>query len=81
MSDVAIVYHQPDKTWPGMLMPDKTGAGWEAVSALLDELLDLDEGPRALRLAQIRSQNATLGDHIAGLLSHCLLYTSDAADE
>jgi len=70
MSDVAIVYDLPDKTWPGMLMPDKTGAGWEAVSALLDELLDLDEGPRAVRLAQIRSQNATLGDHIAGLLSH-----------
>jgi eukaryotic-like serine/threonine-protein kinase len=51
-------------------MSQKTGAGWEAVSALLDELLDLDEGPRALRLAEVRSQNAALGDHIAGLLSH-----------
>jgi serine/threonine-protein kinase len=51
-------------------MSQKTDAGWEAVSALLDELLDLDEGPRAVRLAEIRSQNATLGDHIAGLLSH-----------
>jgi serine/threonine-protein kinase len=51
-------------------MAEKTGADWAAVSALLDELLDLDEGPRAIRLAEIRSQNATLGDHIAGLLSH-----------
>jgi eukaryotic-like serine/threonine-protein kinase len=51
-------------------MSDRTGAGWEAVSALLDELLDLAEGPRAVRLAEIRSQNAALGDHIAGLLSH-----------
>ncbi|HKQ12911.1 MAG TPA: serine/threonine-protein kinase [Steroidobacteraceae bacterium] len=51
-------------------MSDKTGAGWEAVSALLDELLDLDERPRAVRLAEIRSRNAALGDHIAGLLSH-----------
>jgi len=70
MSQVAIGYHPSRKTWPGVLMPDKTGAGWEAVSALLDELLDLDEGPRAVRLAEIRAHDASLGDHIAGLLSH-----------
>src|SRR5688572_1032042 len=51
-------------------MPEMTGAGWEAVSALLDELLDLDEGPRAVRLAEIRAHDASLGDHVAGLLAH-----------
>ena len=51
-------------------MPEMTGAGWEAVSALLDELLDLDPAGRTARLAEIRAQNPALGDHVAGLLAH-----------
>ena len=46
-----------------------TGAGWEAVSALLDELLDLDDAQRAARLAQVRIQDPALCDHVAGLLA------------
>jgi eukaryotic-like serine/threonine-protein kinase len=51
-------------------MPEMTGAGWEAVSALLDELLDLDPAGRTARLAEIRAQNPALSDHVAGLLAH-----------
>ena len=51
-------------------MPEMTGAGWEAVSALLDELLDLDPAQRTARLAEIRAQNPALSDHVAGLLAH-----------
>jgi eukaryotic-like serine/threonine-protein kinase len=51
-------------------MPEITGAGWEAVSALLDELLDLDEAQRAVRLAEIRAHNPALSDHVAQLLTH-----------
>ena len=51
-------------------MPEITGAGWEAVSALLDELLDLDEAQRHIRLAELRLQNPVLGDHVAELLKH-----------
>lgn len=47
-----------------------TGAGWEAVSALLDELLDLDPARRSARLAEIRAQNPALGEHVAGLMEH-----------
>ncbi|HKU17398.1 MAG TPA: serine/threonine-protein kinase [Steroidobacteraceae bacterium] len=46
-----------------------TGAGWEAVSALLDELLDLDDAQRAARLAQVRLRDPALGDKVAGLLA------------
>jgi serine/threonine protein kinase len=51
-------------------MPEITGAGWEAVSALLDELLDLDDLQRSIRLAELRLQNPALGDHVAELLKH-----------
>jgi serine/threonine-protein kinase len=51
-------------------MPEMTGAGWEAVSALLDELLDLDPAQRSARLAEIRTHNPALSDHVAGLLAH-----------
>jgi tetratricopeptide (TPR) repeat protein/RIO-like serine/threonine protein kinase len=51
-------------------MPEITGAGWEAVSALLDELLDLDEVQRSIRLAELRLQNPALADHVADLLKH-----------
>jgi tetratricopeptide (TPR) repeat protein len=51
-------------------MPEMTGAGWEAVSALLDELLDLDPAGRTARLAEIRAQNPALSEHVAGLLAH-----------
>jgi eukaryotic-like serine/threonine-protein kinase len=46
-----------------------TGAGWEAVSALLDELLDLDDAQRAARLAQVRIHNPALCDQVAELLA------------
>ncbi len=51
-------------------MSEMTGAGWEAVSALLDELLDLDPARRAARLAEVRERNPALSDHVAGLLAH-----------
>jgi eukaryotic-like serine/threonine-protein kinase len=50
-------------------VPDINGANWEAVSALLDELLDLDDAQRAARLAQLRMQNPALGDELAELLA------------
>ena len=50
-------------------MPEINGANWEAVSALLDELLDLDDAQRSARLAQLRMQNPALSDEVAELLA------------
>jgi Serine/threonine protein kinase len=50
-------------------MPETNGASWETLSALLDELLDLDDARRAARLAQLRLQNPALGDEVAELLA------------
>ena len=49
--------------------PGLNGANWEAVSALLDELLELDDAQRAARLAQLRMQNPALSDEVAELLA------------
>jgi serine/threonine protein kinase len=49
---------------------------WQAVSPLLDELLDADETRRTERLAQIRSADRALGDEIATLLArHAVVET------
>jgi hypothetical protein len=50
-------------------VPETNGASWEAVSALLDELLDLDDAQRAVRLAQLRVQDPALSDQVAELLA------------
>ena len=42
---------------------------WEALSPLLDELLDLPEAQRAGRLASIRAATPALADELAELLS------------
>ncbi|HEU0202211.1 MAG TPA: hypothetical protein VFR86_17495, partial [Burkholderiaceae bacterium] len=42
---------------------------WNAVSPLLDELLDADEMQRAARLAQIRRNDAGLAEEVAALLA------------
>jgi hypothetical protein len=38
---------------------------WEALSALLDELLDMEAGVRAQRLAQLRRDDPRLADEAA----------------
>jgi serine/threonine-protein kinase len=45
-------------------------ANWEAVSALLDELLDLDDAQRAARLSHLRRENPALGEQVAEVLAH-----------
>ncbi|RPH53782.1 MAG: serine/threonine protein kinase, partial [Lysobacterales bacterium] len=50
-------------------MPEINGASWEAVSALLDELLDADDAQRAARLSQLRMQSPALSDQVAELLA------------
>jgi serine/threonine protein kinase len=42
---------------------------WEALSPLLDELLEADEAIRAARLAQIRQQDVALADELVALLA------------
>jgi eukaryotic-like serine/threonine-protein kinase len=54
----------------GMAMPGIDGANWETVSALLDELLDLDDAQRAARLSRLRRENPALGEQVAELLGH-----------
>ncbi|HEX6707204.1 MAG TPA: serine/threonine-protein kinase [Albitalea sp.] len=49
-----------------MTLPDRDA--WQRLSPLLDELLDLDAGARASRLAALRSQDAALADELAILL-------------
>ena len=51
-------------------MPGIEGATWEAVSALLDELLDLDDAQRTARLSQLQRDNPALGHRVAELLGH-----------
>jgi serine/threonine protein kinase/tetratricopeptide (TPR) repeat protein len=51
-------------------MPGIEGANWGVISALLDEMLDLDDAQRAARLSQLRRENPTLGDQVAELLAH-----------
>jgi hypothetical protein len=43
---------------------------WEAVSPLLDELLELDSGQQAERLETLRSSDPQLADMLARLLAH-----------
>jgi eukaryotic-like serine/threonine-protein kinase len=50
-------------------MPEINEASWEAVSALLDELLEADGAQRAARLEQLRKQDAALSEHVAALLA------------
>jgi serine/threonine protein kinase/tetratricopeptide (TPR) repeat protein len=50
-------------------VPEINGASWEAVSALLDELLDADDAQRAARLSQLRMQSPALSDQVAELLA------------
>ena len=49
-------------------MPGFDVAQWSAVSALLDELLELDDAARAARLAVLRTQDDKLADLAADLL-------------
>ena len=51
-------------------MPQIEEANWEAVSALLDELLDLDDAQRSARLSQLQRENRALGEKVAELLAH-----------
>jgi eukaryotic-like serine/threonine-protein kinase len=50
-------------------VPEINGASWEALAALLDELLEVDDAQRAARLAQLRRQNPALSDQVAELLA------------
>lgn len=43
---------------------------WRQVSSLLDQLLELADGPRAQRLAQLRLADPTLADDLERLLEH-----------
>jgi eukaryotic-like serine/threonine-protein kinase len=51
-------------------MPGIEGATWETISALLDELLDLDDAQRTARLSHLRRENPALADQLAALLAH-----------
>lgn len=50
-------------------MSGTDNATWEAISALLDELLDADAERREARLSQIRTQNPALAEHVSALLA------------
>ncbi|MET0987049.1 MAG: serine/threonine-protein kinase, partial [Steroidobacteraceae bacterium] len=50
-------------------MANITDANWQAVSALLDELLDADDARRAARLAQVRIKDPALSEQVAELLA------------
>jgi serine/threonine protein kinase len=50
-------------------MPETDKATWEAVSALLDELLEADDAQRVARLSQLRLQNPALSEQVATLLA------------
>jgi serine/threonine-protein kinase len=45
-------------------------ANWETVSALLGELLELDDAQRGSRLSQLERDNPALGAQVAELLAH-----------
>ncbi len=48
-----------------MIVPE----AWKRVSPLLDELLDLEPGPRSARLAALRAQDPALADELASLVA------------
>ena len=50
-----------------MIAIDK--ASWPAVSALLDELMDADNGRRDARLAQLQAQEPALAEVVSSLLA------------
>jgi eukaryotic-like serine/threonine-protein kinase len=50
-------------------MEKTNNVSWERLSALLDELLDLEAGPRTQRLAVLRSEDPRLADEVGRLLS------------
>lgn len=43
---------------------------WQAVSPLLDELLEADPEQRAVRLVQVRASDSELAEEVIALLSH-----------
>lgn len=50
-----------------MIAIDKTS--WEAISALLDELMDADDGRRGTRLEQLQAQEPALAEEVSALLA------------
>jgi tetratricopeptide (TPR) repeat protein len=50
-------------------MADIDKASWQAVSALLDELLEANAEQRAARLDELRARNPALSEHVALLLA------------
>ncbi len=51
-------------------MPGIEGGTWETLSALLGELLDLNDAQRTARLSHLRRENPALADKVAELLAH-----------
>ena len=49
-----------------MNLPDRQR--WARLNPLLEELLDLDAGPREARLAELRAQGAALAGELESLL-------------
>jgi eukaryotic-like serine/threonine-protein kinase len=58
-----------------MLTIDQTR--WQAISPLLDELLDADETQRTARLLELRTADPTLADDVAALLAYQPAVTSE----
>src|SRR5690348_11500411 len=54
----------------GFAMPGIDGATWETISALLDELLDLEDAQRPSRVSHLRHEKPALADKLAELLAH-----------
>ncbi len=53
-------------------------ARWQRVSPLLDELLDIDDAQRQMRLSQLRIRDVALADDVAALLAqHAAIETAD----
>ena len=50
-----------------MIAIDK--ASWPAVSALLDELMDADDGRRGARLEQLQAEEPALAEVVSALLA------------
>jgi len=51
-------------------MPGIESGTWETISALLGELLDLEDAQRTARLSQLRREDPALADKVAELLAH-----------
>ena len=49
-------------------MAEISATQWQELNPLLDELLDAEDGARAVRLAQIRRANEALANHLEALL-------------